>query len=334
MIGRSRDQLVATLLWVSLWSSTLWPLPALAAERVGGVVGGAAVLDQAYSDNVYQAPGPNQQGGFFSDMTGRLDYFPNRDRWPRILAMFVNGRVYASHSDLNYIQFGPRAAYRLGRYDLFLDYTFNPHKFAFPEEDGNIRRGLYYEENDVETGVRGKFLARNALRLDLLYQATWASYDQTHQERDSFYSAVNGEARYQFRSGVTPLAGFEYGHRFARRDNFNRDQTDLRAGIDIELPYATRLRFRYRASWRDYTVGSAKENGRRNANYGREDRIDEYHTWLDTAVPLLPGLRAGVRYRYSHGEFDAPNRRLPNGTVGEQTSFDVNEVGVMIGYWF
>ncbi len=86
---------------------------------------------------------------------------------------------------------------------------------------------------------------------------------------------------------------------------------------------------RYERTLRDYTVGAAKDGeGKHNRNFGRNDDIQQYQTWLTFPLPVLAGLSLGVRYRFREGVFDQPEREP------KKETFDVHEIGLEVSYAF
>jgi hypothetical protein len=302
------------------------------------VVTGRMAVEQAYNDNVQQHIGAKREGAFITTLGGQLGWKDlRRTLLPREFDFNVQGHVYDSLSEFDYVELGPEGIYPLlWGTEWYAGYTFSPRRLLF-DEDGDQP---FYTEHIFTTGLRGKYLSRKQLRTQLLFEVEWDNFRAPNAGRTAFIPGLLWDARYRFALPLglpidwTPRVGVEYAEREARRDNYNRHVVSVEPGFDVRFPGGVMLRFRYERDWRDYTVGSAREagaHGHNNNDFGRHDDIEEYRGWL--AIPLpVEGLALGLRYRYRDGVFDAPNRKQPDGSRGVHEVFDVHEIGLEISY--
>lgn len=301
---------------------------------------------EAYNDNIRQSSGPDPDHDFITSL-GMGVRWANRKKHsllPREAGLRVAGHIYGNFGDFNYVEINPELNYLLPLHvDLNLEYLFSPRRLLYDE--GGTAIPVFYEENSLSTGLVRRFGAQKQLRAGLAAVVDRDEYRNPNQQRDSWTPRMVVDARYRFEvptrivNAIIPRCVVEYGTRFADRANFDRDELNIMPGFELQLMYGVSARFRYERSMRNYTVGAPQEpSGGRNNNFDREDTTNEYQTWLAIPLTMVPGLSFGARYRFRHGEYDVPNRRveLPDGTtsIGTIERFDVHEVelGLVFGF--
>lgn len=278
-------------------------------------------LEEGYTDNLQQQPGPDREGDFFTEMMAQLDWLGPWRKVPTSFTVAALGKIYANADEFDYFQAMAQGSARYGRTDALLRYAYSPQQLLFTQEDGGP--GAFYHENVFEAALRRRFLSDKRLRLQLGFTAEWNDFVPEFDDRDSFNPGTELAARYDIEF-ATLRAGVEYEYRDAERDNYKRDKLDVGAGFDLRLPWEVLLRFAYERSFRDYTVCCERDpDNRRNSNFGRNDDIHQYQVALMAPVYFVPDLLARLRFRYRDGDSNSPGRR-----------FTVHEVGFELTYFF
>lgn len=297
------------------------PSPGAAQRSPFVPVGAQFRLEESYTDNLQQQPGPEAQGDFSTEMLAQLDWLGPWPSTPTSFLVATSGEVYAHADQFDYFQVTAQASARFGRTDTMLRYAYSPQRLLFTQEDGGP--GAFYGGNYFEAAVRRRFLDQKRLRLELAFTGEWDDFVPEFDDRDSFNPGAAFGARYDF-DPVSFRAGVEYEYRDAARDNYQRDKLEVGAGFDVRLPWESLLRFGYERSFRDYTVCCERDaDNRRNSNFGRNDEIQQYQVALLAPVYFVPDLFARLRFRYRDGDSNFPDRR-----------FTVHEVGFELTYVF
>ncbi len=278
-------------------------------------------IEESYTDNREEQPGPQRKDDFFTEMLAQLEWLGPWKKRPSSFLLGAFGKVYAKADEFDYFQAIAQGSARFGRTDATLRYTYSPRRLLFVQEDGGS--GAFYNENEIEAGVRRRFLNQRRLRLDLAFTSEWDDFVSDFDDRDSFNPGFEFGARYDL-DRVSFRTGVEYEYRDAARDNYKRNKVDVSAGFDARLGWETLLRFSYERSFRDYTVCCERDDSnRRNSNYRRDDDIQQYQVALTAPVYFVPDLLARLRFRYRDGDSNFSDRR-----------FTVHEVGFELTYFF
>lgn len=301
---------------------------------------------EAYNDNIRQSSGPDPDEDFITSLGVGVRWVNPKKHslLPREGGLRVAGHIYGNYGDFNYVEINPDLTYQLPlRVDLNLEYLFSPRRLLY--DDGGTAIPVFYEDNTVSTGLVRRFGAQKQLRAGLGAVVERYTYRDPNQPRDSWTPRMVADLRYRFEvptrvvDAIVPRCAIEYGTRFADRANFDRNELSVLPGFELQLMYGVSARFRYERLMRNYTVSAPRDaDGRRNNNFDREDRSDEYQTWLVVPLAMVPGLSFGARYRFRHGRYDSPNRRVTVSdgtfTVGQIERFDVHEVEIGLVFGF
>lgn len=310
--------MVAAVTWTVL--ATTHPLAAPPEAR--GSWGGEVAIEQAYTDNVRSEPEAEQDDEYFSKFVGFVEHRqPHARVLPARVGMMVRGHLFYRFPNFDYVELRPQALYSLGRTDLMVLYGFIPRRLLFDrEEDGGA--GVYFTEHLAAGEAQHKFGRHKRLRARLLFELEVRDFSAPNSERSSVAPRMAADVRYQVVSWWVPRVGFELGTRNARSDNYSRDEAGVIAGFDAQLGHGISGRFRYRRSWRDYTVDSERDDtGNDNSNFRRNDDIDDYRTWLTVAVPPVSGLAVRVRYFFRNGDSSRADRIFARHEVGIEAQY-------------
>jgi len=280
-------------------------------------------LEQAYTDNLQAQPGPLRQGEWLTTLDGYVALEKPRRWWlPDRSSFTLRSRFFRRFPAFDYVELQPEISYLLGKRTEFSAlYGFTPKRLLFAVNDGGP--GVFYREHLVWLTVRHKFGREKRLRTRLISETRWRDFRPPSSTRTGSILGGSLRLRYMFAPLLAPQFEAKFTQRDTRRENFDRDRFDVGGGLIARLPYGINARFRYVRSWRNYTVGEARDVRRSNSNFRRDDDIQKFDTLVFMPLPWLKGLDLQFHHLFRNGHSNRADR-----------NFKTHEYGLRISYTF